>query len=400
MIVISKIHCFLFQTVLRNTSMTGDIEIKSRYGIAINTDTVFLISVENDNFTIQHYPCKEFGVKDLDSSYSFQLKKQIFLCVEKTLFGFHREKQKWIRFKRMDAVRFGATCVSLKEGAIVSGGQKTNDSGARELSSSCILLRQEGKKIFACTAGNLPVKVRYHTMTAVSDDSFMMCGGMDSKGHESNEVFFGTLKKSPSRIQEDENNPGASTTAIGNKDPIGRNSGWYIAWKKLPNMWEWRSNHCAMFLKEQLYVFGGGPKRDGSEHRKELSLKHCGYDMGCFAGYKAESLPLRIEGDQVYCDTNFHRIHDMGYDISFANAVLSPDESYCVVAGGEIYSGGGLRTEEDKSLYLTMDTRSLKLKALEKNYEDDCFFINTIIEFGNMWKQFFSCGCWNPIIDK
>ena len=374
----------------------GDIGVKTRSGIAINSDTVFLITVENDNFTIQHYPSKEFGVNDLDSSYSFQLKKQIFLCVEKTLFGFHQEKQKWIRFKRMDAVRFGATSVSLKEGAIVSGGQQINDMGTKELSSSCILLRQENKKIFACAAGNLPVKVRYHTMTAVSGDSFIMCGGMDSKGHESNEVFFGTLKKYP-RMEEENNSPSASTTTSSNKDLIARNRGWYIDWKKLPNMWEWRSNHCAMFLKDHFYVFGGGPKRAGREHVKELSLKHCGFDMGCFAGYKAEFLPFRVEGDQVYCDTDFKRTNDMGYDISFANMVLSPDETYCVVAGGEIYSGEGLNGKEDQSLYLTMDTTNLVLKALEQKqhkYEDNCFSINTIL------KLLFSCSCLNPPIDK
>ena len=52
-------------------------------------------------------------------------------------------------------------------------------------------------------------------------------------------------------------------------------------------MWEWRSNHFAMYTNDRFYVFGGGPRRTEKQHLKELNLKYCGFDMGLFAGTKA-----------------------------------------------------------------------------------------------------------------
>ena len=167
-----------------------------QFGISTNSDTAFLVSVANENFTVEEYPSREFGVNDLDGCYTFSLKDRIFFCAEKNVYGYNPTKQKWIKIaKRMDVVRYGAASVSLKEGAIVAGGKESDGKGIPELTDSCVLLRQEKNKLSVIKLNKLPMKVRYHTMTKISDEAFIMCGGMNSKGHEANEVFLGILSR-------------------------------------------------------------------------------------------------------------------------------------------------------------------------------------------------------------
>ena len=346
------------------------------------------MSVENDNFEVEEYPCTEFGVNDLDGCFSFCLKNQIFFCADKNVYSFNPIKELWIKIsKRLDKVRFGAASVSLKEGAIVAGGRESDGKGVPELTDSCVLLKQENDKLVVIKIGRLPLKVRHHTMTKISDDSFIMCGGSDFKGHEINDAYFGTLVKS----QPVEERSGRTSTHL--VRPPNLSQEWHIRWRKLPNMWEWRSNHFAMFTNDRFYVFGGGPRRTEKQHLKELNLKYCGFDLGLFAGTKVEVLTVRIKGDKVYCGTKFQPISDICYDISFANLVMSPDEQYCVVAGGEIYGDGAKKID---NTFLTMSTRSLILRALgdkSSHDEDESLFTNKI------WKKILTCNCLTPMDD-
>ena len=344
-------------------------EIPRQVGVATNQHTVFLITVENDNFAVEEYPCAEFGVNDLDGCFSFCLKDQIFFCAEKNVFWFHSIKHKWVKLNtRMEVVRFGTRSVSLKDGTIVAGGCESDGKGIPELTDNCVLLKQDKNKLVTISLGKLPMKVKNHTMTKITDDSFIMCGGSNFRGHEANDAYFGTL----------------DTAADGT---------WYVQWKKLPNLWEWRSSHFAMYTDERFYVFGGGPRRPERHHLKELNLKYCGFDMGLFAGSKAEVLGIRVQGDKVFCSKRFQPIHDMAYDVSFANLVLSPDEKYSVIAGGEMF-GYGERKAEDT--YLTMSTKHLIMKVLNEkdpNKEDDSLYTNNIL------KLILSCNCFTPMTD-
>ena len=366
----------------------SDESTPRQLGIATSSNTVFLISVENDNFAVEEYPSKEFGVSDLDGCYSFFIKDMIFFCAEKNVFGYDPQKHKWVKIpKRLNVVRYGSASVSLKAGAIVAGGREGDGKGIPEITDSCVLLRKEKNKLLSIKLNKLPMKVRYHTMTSISNDSFIMCGGMNSKGHEANDAFFGTLVRADQAYLE-------SITSVERNHKYKNEQGWSIQWRKLPKMWEWRSNHFAMYTNDRFYVFGGGPRRTEKQHLKELNLKYCGFDMGLFAGTKAEVLGIKIEGDKVYCSNKFQTINDMAYDISFANAVLSPDQKYCVIAGGEMY-GDAERKRDDT--YLTMSTKSLVLRALgEKDsvYEDDSLFTN------NVWKIILTCNCLGSMSDE
>ena len=116
--------------------------------------------------------------------------------------------------------------------------------------------------------------------------------------------------------------------------------------------------------------------------------------MGLFAGTKAEVLGIKIEGDKVYCSNKFQHINDMAYDLSFAAAVVSPDQKYCVIAGGEMYADSERKKEDT---YLTMSTKTLVLRELgakEPMYEDDSLFTNNIL------KIILTCNCLTPMYDE
>ena len=349
-------------------------------GIATNSETVFLISVENDNFAVEEYPFKEFGVKNLDGCYSFFIKDTIFFCAEKNVFGYDPQKhQKWVKTPtRLNVVRYGSASVSLKAGAIVAGGREGDGKGIPELTDSCVLLRKEKNKLLSIKLNKLPMKVRYHTMTSISNDSFIICGGKNSKGHEAKDAFIGTLVRVDQAYLE-------SITSVERNLKYKNEEGWSVQWRKLPKMWKDRSNHFAIYANDRFYVFGGGPKRPKEQHVKELNFAICGLDMGIFAGTKAEVLGIKVEGDKVYWSNKFQMINDMAYDISFANAVLSPDQKYFVIAGGEIF-GDADRKNDDT--YLTMSTKNLVLRALDDKdsvYEYDSSLTNSL------WKNNLTC---------
>ena len=355
--------------------------MEGNLGIAISSfgNKVVLVSVENEGFAVEEYPCTEFGVNDLEGCFSFCFGDQLFFCVRKSIFQFIPKKNKWVKLsQRMEVARFGTACVALKKGVVIAGGSESDGKGVPELTDSCVLVTIQKGKFITNELGKLPMKVRYHTMTKITDNKFILCGGMNLKGHELQEVYLGTLV-SP------------ATEPLGHGRYYG-NDEVYVSWAKLPNMWEWRSNHFTMFVNNRLYVFGGGPKRTEKQHLNELNLKYCGFDMGLFAGSKAECLPLRMEDDKLYFG-KWQPLYDMGYDISFANLVLSPDKKYGVIAGGEVFTVG---EKMDSSIYFTMNTRNMRVRALGEKipYDDD-----DSLHTNNILKIILSCSCFTPMYD-
>ena len=344
--------------------------IPRRLGVAKNSYKVFLISVENDKFSVEEYPCTEFGLNDLDGCFSFYLDDKILFCAEKSIFLFNENKHRWVKLtSRMDVVRFGTRSVSLKEGTIIAGGCESDGKSIPELTDSCVLLIQKEGRLKTIRLGQLPMKVRYHTLTRVSDNSFVMCGGMDIRGCEANEAYLETLMS------------------------LREGGFWHVKWHKLPNMCEWRSNHFAMFTDNRFYVFGGGLKRTTKQHLNELYYRYCGYDMGIFSGTNAEVLGLRVDENNQVVSGKFQRIHEMAYDVSYADLVLSPDEKYCVIAGGEIYEWEKKKSEDT---YLTMTTKNMVLSSLgEKNFSGS----NEGLYTNNIVKIFLSCSCLTPRTD-
>merc|ERR1712126_421936 len=178
------------------------------------------------------------------------------------------------------------------------------------------------------------------TLTKVSNNVFVLCGGINIDGYETREVYLGSLKNS-------------SNHTI---DPLGDNcmSDYYINWAKLPRMREYRSGHFSMFVNNRLCVFGGGLKRDEKQHVIEVNAMQCGLELG----YSAD-------------------------------LILSPDEKYAIIAGGETYGFGCIK---DKQFHLSMNTSNLNMRSLDDK--------DKTLHTNNVLKMLLSCNCLTPMYDE
>ena len=256
------------------------------FGVAISENKAFLVSVENDGYSIEEYLCTDFGVKDFEGCFSFSLENELYFCARRTLYQFIKEQHKWkeLAGSNMEIVRYGTACVSLEKGTIIAGGEEFDGVRTSKLKDSCVFIRRQGNKFIRQRIGKLPIKVKHHTLTKVSDNAFIMCGGMDANGYESSEVYLGTLKHSTNDTNESVSGPDQRE--------------FYVNWTKLPKMKESRSGHFSMYSRNTLYVFGGGLKRTEKQHVTEVNAMQCGLEISTFAGMIAEVLPFKIEAKE------------------------------------------------------------------------------------------------------
>ena len=347
----------------------------SNLGLALSEDKAFLILVENDGYTVEEYPCTEFGVKNFEGCFSFTLENQLYFGVQKTLYQFLKDQRKWeVLAYPMKVVRHGTACVSLKHGTIIAGGSESDGVMTPKLKDSCVLIRSVNNNLITTPVGKLPTKVKHHSLAKLSDNSFIMTGGIDVNGHETRGVYLGTLKCFRGETEDGTNEPSRDNFCV--------------IWTKLPSMREYRSSHFSMFVNNRLHVFGGGLKRAEDHHVLEVNAMQCGLEIGAFAGMIIEILPFKFkEKDQFLVGERWERRY-MKYDISFASIVLSPDKKYGVIAGGEIYGYGARKYD---NFHLTMNTRTLFLRSLQEN--DKSMHTNNVL------KMILSCSCLTPMYD-
>ena len=345
-------------------------------GLALSEDTAFLVAVENDGYTLEEYPCTHFEVKDFDGCFSFTIQNEIYFCVRKRIYHFSKDEYKWNELiDSMEIIRNGPACVPLKVGTLITGGEESGGGeGGDNLSDRCVLVKREDSLLVISNVGKLPTKLRNHTLTKVSDNVFVLCGGINIDGYETREVYLGSLKNS-------------SNDTI---DPLGDNcmSDYYINWTKLPRMREYRSGHFSMFVNNRLCVFGGGLKRDEKQHVIEVNAMQCGLELGYSAGMIIEVLPFKIENKSQYRVGKWSRRY-MRYDISFADLILSPDEKYAIIAGGETYGFGCIK---DKHFHLSMNTTNLNMRSLDDK--------DKTLHTNNVLKMLLSCNCLTPMYDE
>lgn len=356
------------------TSDDNHNDISARYGLALSEETAFLVVVENDGYSVEEYPCTDFEVKDFDGCFSFSVQNELHFCVRRRIYHFNKETHKWEELiDSMDVVRNGPACVSLKEGTLITGGEESDGTSTGKLTDRCVLVKNEENHLVVSNVGKLPAKLRHHTLTKVSDNVMVLCGGINIDGYETRDVYLGSLKNS-------------------SKDTIDQDcdrcmSDYYINWTKLPKMREYRSGHFSMFVNDRLCVFGGGLKRDEKQHVIEVNAMQCGLELGYSAGMIIETLPFKIENKSQYRLGKWSRRY-MRYDISFADLVLSPDEKYAIIAGGETYGFGCIK---DKQFHLSMNTSNLNMRSLDDK--------DKTLHTNNVLKMLLSCNCLTPMYD-
>ena len=353
---------------------TGTTNMSRNLGLALSGDTAFLIMVENDGYTVEEFKCTDFGIKNFEGCFSFTIEHELYFCVRKKLHYFNKDQYKWKEMiDSMETIRNGPACVSLEQGTIITGGEESDDVGLPKLSNTCVLIKHQDDNLVMTNIGTLPAKLKNHTLTKVSDNAFILCGGIDVEGYETREVYLGSLK----------------TSSLDTIDPLSNPcmSDYYLNWTKLPRMREFRSGHFSMFVNNRLCVFGGGLKREEKQHVIEVNAMSCGLELGFSSGMIIETLPFMTVGKSQYKIGKWNRKY-MRHDISFANLVLSPDEKFGIIAGGEIY---GFGSRKDEHFYLTMNTENLFMRSLEE--KDKTLHTNNVI------KMLLTCNCFTAMYD-
>merc|ERR1719436_1719495 len=83
--------------------------------------------------------------------------------------------------------------------------------------------------------GILPMPLKFHTVTKISEDEFILCGGENDKSAPVSDVYYGRVVSNRSFHPGD----------------------WEVNWAKLKPLNSARSKHCAAFVKNRLMVIGG-----------------------------------------------------------------------------------------------------------------------------------------------
>ena len=175
--------------------------------------------------------CLEFVLPDqtnAESAYMFSLGVRNILCSGRSLYEYKRESQTWSKLKaEMKDIRTEVGCISVKDGVIISGGTIWDYDGSEIQGSHCtdsvVLLQNDFSVV---EIGKLPKPIKGHSMTKISDRTFVICGGKD-RSDDICDVYCGMW------------------------------DGKFLRWTEMKPLKHPRCNHGAMFLKDKLVILGG-----------------------------------------------------------------------------------------------------------------------------------------------
>ena len=177
----------------------------------------------------------ELIMPDMENAYMFSLGERSVLCSGRSLYEYSKESRTWRKLEfEMEEVRTDVGCISVDEGVIISGGTVWEynglDVGGSHCTDSVILLQHDFKTI---EIGKLPKPIKCHTMTKISERTFVICGGRDLH-NELSDVYCGMW------------------------------DGKKLRWTLMKPLKHARFNHGAMVLKGKLIVVGGSSHWTGS----------------------------------------------------------------------------------------------------------------------------------------
>ena len=202
-------------------------------GIAITgSNNVLVVSIDENGFELDDQvietPCNLFNT--ICSTYSFRLGVKDVICIGTLLYEYDESQQVWSKLScEMPHNRVGAAYLELENNVIVFGGSING-----QYTNTIDVINQD---FSLCTmAGVMPIPIRFHTITRLSANEFILVGGENSKGNMVQDVYYGQIP-------------------LQNRSFVP--TYWDVRWAKLKPLNLARSKHCAFFAQNRLIVIGG-----------------------------------------------------------------------------------------------------------------------------------------------
>ena len=194
---------------------------------------VLAISIDENGFEVddQGFNFHNISPSVLDSTYSFNLNGNYILCIGKSLYQYSEKKKMWSKLPHeMPHNRIGAACLSFGNKVIIFGGCIDGT-----ITSTIDVVHEDFTINRALDI--LPFPIKYHTVTKISEDEFILCGGQNAIGHHMNDVYYGQV-------------------AAGGSFYLTSEQDWNINWAKLKPLNTARSKHVAFYIRNRLVVLG------------------------------------------------------------------------------------------------------------------------------------------------
>ena len=213
--------------------MKAILFILATSGIAITeSNNALVVSIDENGFVLDDQGIENPSnlVNTVHSTYSFRLGGKHVICIGTLLYEYNESQQVCSKLScEMPQNRVGAAYLELENKVIIFGGSING-----EYTNSIDVINIDYS--VCSTAGVMPIPIRFHTITKLSVNEFILVGGEDSKGDMVKDVYYGQIPLH-NRLFEP--------------------SYWDVRWAKLKPLNLARSKHCAVFAQNRLIVLGG-----------------------------------------------------------------------------------------------------------------------------------------------
>ena len=188
---------------------------------------MLVVSIDENGFELDEQGIENPGnlLNAVYSTYSFRLGGKHVMCIGTLLYEYNESQQVWSKLScEMPHNRVGAAYLELENKVVVFGGSING-----QCTNTIDVINQD---FSLCTmAGVMPIPIRFHTITKLSTNEFILVGGENSKGNMVQDVYYGQIPLHNRSFEP---------------------SYWDVRWAKLKPLNLARSKHCAFFCTKSL----------------------------------------------------------------------------------------------------------------------------------------------------
>jgi len=356
---------------------TNPIINKKNTILTVTEQEVLAISIDENGFEIddQGFNFHNVSTSTLDGTYSFNLNGRHIMCVGNHLYQYHITKKMWSKLpQQMVQKRVGVACISVSDKVIVFGGCESG------VVTDAIDVINEDFSV-SRTFSKLPLPLKFHTVTKISDHEFILCGGENCSSRPVDNVYYGRVMPNTLTFRPDN---------------------WEINWAKLKSLNSRRSKHCTFYVKNKIIVIGGvtnsnlmTPNRQnkqitlnpwgptgGSPLKKRiiegnieiLKLKKTSSATRAIAFSRncnqEDYLPFILDVQNGKINWNWIKskgwkdAKELPFSVIRGSVVVSPDGKYAIIVPGIAKESA----EKQKNVYL-LNIKTLKIEVVRRENE-------------------------------